>query len=194
MASLSALPSELQKRLQNELKPGETLVWVDQPIANRAARAGFVMWFFFIPWTGFSIFFTAGAAGFKAFDFGNANLYLVLFGLPFVLAGLAGLSTPIWLKRRAQSTVYAITNRRALSIEGTKSITVKTYLGTHIANIEKVEHRDGSGDLILRTDQYRDSEGDKQTLREGFTAVGDVRHVERLLDTLVRSSAAQTVR
>lgn len=192
MASLSALPSELQKRLQGELKPGEMLVWVDQPIANRAARAGYGLWFFFIPWTGFSIFFTVGAAGFA--DFGNGNLYLVLFGLPFVLAGLAGLSTPMWLKRRARSTVYAITNRRALSIEGTKSITVKTYFGTHIANIEKVEHRDGSGDLILRTDQYRDSEGDRQSLREGFTAVGDVRNVERLLDALIRSSAAQTAR
>lgn len=136
----------------------------------------------------------ASSAGFGPFPFSNASLYLVLFGLPFFLAGLAGLSAPIWLKRVAQSTVYAITNQRALSIEGTKSITVKSFLGTHIAFVEKIENQDGSGDLILRSDQYRDSEGDRQTLREGFTEVGDVRNVERLLDALIRSSAAQTAR
>ena len=86
--------------------------------------------------------------------------------------------------------VYTITDQRAISIEGSKSITVKSYLPADMASIERVEHADGSGDLVLRSEQYRDSEGDQRTRQSGFFAIDNVRRVERLVESLVRTSRA----
>lgn len=153
-------------------------------------RAGFALWFFFIPWTGFSLFWMAAASGFKIPNFDSGWSWFPLFGLPFVLVGLCGLSAPIWLRRKAGSTIYAITDQRALTIEGVKSIKVKSYLAADIANVEKTQHQDGSGDLVLRIEHYRDSDGDARTRNEGFSAIEDVRAVERLLEQLTRPQAA----
>ena len=192
MTGMLALPVHLQQRLQDELKPGETLAWVGQPNPSRSMKSGFVLWVFFIPWTAFSLFWMVGASGFnmQRLD-GGAGLF-ALFGLPFVLIGLGGLSAPLWLRRRAGSTVYAITNQRALVIAGVKSITVKSYLAGDIANTEKTQHQDGSGDLVLRTEHYRDSDGDSRTSKEGFFSINDVREVERLIENLSKGTAFAT--
>lgn len=190
MASISDLPPHLQKRLRAELKPGESITWTGQPNPNRYMKSGFKLWFFFIPWTAFSLFWIAGASGFQMPEFENGWSLFPLFGLPFLFIGLGGLGSPFWLRRKARSMIYAITNQRAITIDGAKSITVKSYLAPDIADIERIEHRDGSGDLILRTEHYQDSDGDRQTRRQGFFAIENVRHVEQLVERLARASHA----
>lgn len=188
MMTIYNLPQQLQQRLRAELKPGESITWAGQPNPNRYMKSGFLLWFFFIPWTAFALFWIAGASGFRMPQFNGGWSLFPLFGLPFLLIGIGGLSAPLWLRRKARSTVYAITDRRAISIEGTKSITVKSYLASDIANIERTEHQDGSGDLVLRTEPYRDSDGDRQTRRHGFFAIDNVRSVERLVENLLRDN------
>ena len=188
--NISALPQQLQQRLRAELKPGESIAWAGQPNPDRYMKSGFKLWFFFIPWTAFALFWIAGASGFRWPRFDSGWSLFPLFGVPFVLIGLGGLSTPLWLRRRARSTIYAITNQRAISIEGAKSITVKSYLASDIAHIERTEHQDGSGDLVLRTERYRDSDGDRQTRRHGFFAIDDVRRIANLVENLTRSDHA----
>jgi hypothetical protein len=190
MIGISALPQHLQQRLRSELKPGESLAWAGQPSPDRYMKSGFKLWFFFIPWTAFALFWIAGASGFQLPRFDSGWSFFPLFGLPFLLIGLGGLSAPFWLRRKARSIIYAITNERAISIEGAKSITVKSYLASDIADIERTEHQDGSGDLVLRTERYRDSDGDRQTRQHGFFAVADVRHVGNLVENLTRSNHA----
>ena len=153
-------------------------------------KSGFKLWYFFVPWTAFALFWIAGASGFRMPRFDGGWSLFPLFGLPFLLIGIGGLSAPLWLRRKARSMVYAITNRRAISIEGTKSITVKSYPAAEIANIERTEHEDGSGDLVLWTQRYRDSDGDRQTKQHGFFAIDNVRSVESLVETLVRKNHA----
>ncbi|MBY0574274.1 MAG: hypothetical protein K2P84_11380 [Undibacterium sp.] len=185
---INNLPHHLQQRLRAELKPGESITWVGQPSPDRFMKDGFKLWLFFIPWTAFSLFWIAAASGFQLSRFDQGWDLFPLFGLPFLLIGLGGLSSPLWLRRKAHSIIYAITNRRAIAIEGTKSIIVKSYLLGDIANIERTEHQDGYGNLILRKEQYRDSDGDKQTRRQGFFAIPDVRLVEHLIESLARTN------
>ncbi len=190
MTNISVLPQDMQRRLQAELKSGESLVWVGQPDPNLYMRSGYKLWFFFIPWTAFSLFWMAGASGFQLPTFESGWSYFPLFGLPFLLIGIGGLSSPFWLKRKAHSIVYAVTNQRAITIEGEKSVTVKSYFPADIENLERTEHQDGSGDLILKTEHYRDSDGDRRKNQHGFFAIANVRRVERVIETLVRGTHA----
>ncbi len=190
MSTLTTLPPHLQPRVQVELKVGETLVWVGQPNPNRLMFAGFALWFFFIPWTAFSLFWMAGAAGFQMPTFDHAFSFFPLFGLPFLFIGLGGLSTPFWLHYKAQMTVYALTTQRALILEGGRSITVKTYPLAELKHFERTERPDGSGDLIFKNETYRDSDGDRQNRKHGFFAIQNVRQVERQLESLLQGGFA----
>jgi hypothetical protein len=69
-----------------------------------------------------------------------------------VLIGLGGLCAPLWLRRRATTIVYAITDQRVITIDGRRSRTVRSFLPQDITDLRRVEHPDGSGDLVLRTE------------------------------------------
>lgn len=184
MTSITILPPYLQQRLLEELRPGERLVWVGQPVSSRHIKSGFKLWFFFVPWTAFALFWMAAASRFRIPQFNDGWDAFPLFGLPFLLIGIGGLLSPLWIARRVKSTVYAITNLRALVISGTKSITVKSYPASDIIEVERTEYPDGTGDVILRAEAYRDSDGDRRTRQHGFFAVANVRQVARLIEDL----------
>ncbi len=194
MTSISDLPEHLQQRLRAELRPGESVAWAGQPNPSRYVKSGFAIWLFFVPWTAFSVFWIASASGFRMPSFDSGWDFFPLFGLPFLLTGLGGLCSPLWMRRKAHTIIYAITNQRAIVIEGAKSITVKSYPAADIADLERTEHPDGSGDLILRSEQYRDSDGDRQTRKHGFYAVADVRRVERLVELHLLDDKRHTVK
>lgn len=187
MSSILDLAPHLQQRVQAELKFGEALVWVGQPTPSRFMKTGFALWVFFIPWTAFSLFWMAGASGFHLPTFDQPFSFFPLFGVPFLLIGLGGLSSPLWLRHKARSIIYAISNQRAFSIEGIKSITVKSYLPTDIENIARTEHPDGTGDLVFKLEYFENGDG-KQVAKHGFFAIEAVKNVERLLENLKRSN------
>lgn len=61
------------------------------------------------------------------------------------------------MKHKASTTIYAITN------------------------LERVEHSDGTGNLIFKIELYRDNEGDEKSKQHGFFSIDDVKKVESLL-------------
>lgn len=190
MAYLAELPESLQQRLRAELKSGETVAWTGQPSPSRYMKDAFKLWFFFIPWTAFSLFWMAGAAGFGMPSFEDGWSLFPLFGLPFVLIGIAGLSSPYWLRRKAAHIVYALTNRRALIFSGKSTVTVKSFPIEDISNIERTERADGYGDLIFNKESYRDSDGDQRTRSQGFLAIAEVRRVNQMLENLAAGRLA----
>jgi hypothetical protein len=89
----------LQQRLHAELEPGESLTWVGQPKPARRLKSGFGGWLFFLPWTVIAVI--------------SIEDILSPLGLFFLLVGVIGLSSPFWLRRKASSTIYAITLQRS---------------------------------------------------------------------------------
>ena len=55
------LPADLDAIARDELAPGEAVAWAAQPDARRAALGALAVWLFAVPWTAFSVFWTAMA-------------------------------------------------------------------------------------------------------------------------------------
>jgi len=194
MTPQNQLPPELAALVGAELEAGERIAWVGQPDPRRFAWASVFAVLFAIPWTAFAIFWMCGAAGFKMPTFQHGWDLFPLFGLPFVLVGFGMLSTPYWLRRKAQRTVYVITDRRAVILDGGwwRSITVRSFSPDRLKDLRRVQRPDGSGDLLFERTWRTDSEGSRQFTDHGFLGVRDVKMVERLIKQLTQSAGPQT--
>ncbi len=192
------LPTELTERLDAELAKGERVVWSGQPIAWRFVWPSVFIVLFGIPWTAFAIFWIATASGIAGHVPGEAPgvfslfRFFPLFGIPFVLVGLVMLSAPYWALRRARRTVYAITDRRALLIEGglLRGVSVRSIEPERLNDVTRTQFDDGSGSLILRR-QYQGNVHNRgaQFLNIGFHCIPDVKHVEDLVRQLASKAA-----
>jgi hypothetical protein len=153
-----------------------------------AATAGFL---FGIPWTAFAIFWTVGAAWgtSKAGDAGPFRAF-PLFGVPFILVGLGMLSGPIWAYRKALKTVYVITNRRAITFDGGRTVTIRSYPPERLTDVYRKERKDGTGDVIISRRAWRDSDGDRQSEELGFLRVREPKTVGVMLKHLAEQAAS----
>lgn len=168
------LPADLDAIARDELAPGESVEWAAQPDATRAALASFGIWLFAVPWTAFSVFWMA-MASLAASDGAGAGAAFPLFGVPFVLIGLAMLSAPLWAWRAARRTLYAVTDRRAILFEssGGRAISVRSLEPRALRNPRRTERPDGSGSLVFASAAlYR---GSQSTPEFSFANIPDVR-------------------
>jgi hypothetical protein len=191
MLSNLKMPRELRKKIDNELQPGEFIRWVEQPIPRFFTAASIGSILFGIPWTSFAIFWMCGASGFQLPDLreGLQPQHLFpLFGLPFVLIGFGMLSSPIWVWQAARKTVYLVTDKRAISIQGGSSTTIRSYLPDQLKDIYRKERADGTGDVIIRIRLWKDSDGDQRSEEIGFFGVRNPREVENMLRQLVENN------
>lgn len=177
-SSRNRLPAAVQALLDSELKPRERIAWMAQPIPSRIAKQGLPLVLFAIPWTIFSIYWIVGASG--------GGLGFAAFGVPFLLVGVGMLSAPYWLRRGAASTVYVITDQRALIIasNGRGTMTVRSFPPETLGDLHRTQDTNGCGDVIFRTNVSRDSDGDRTTEKVGFVGVQDVKGVEDRLRVL----------
>jgi hypothetical protein len=171
--TVNQLAPQLQARIKSELKPDETIVWLDQPSPRYFFWGGCFLAMFFIPMLAISLYLL-----------GDWNSFSLIFVLPPLLFGLAGMSIPIWSYHRAKYMVYLITNQRAFSIEGIKSYIVDSYSPEKLSKIRSEEKNDGSGHLILASTIYNDGEGQSRTKEHGFYAISDVKKVEAMIHRL----------
>src|SRR5437660_832775 len=138
------LSSELATRVANELDAGERLVWAGQPRVDLAMRSAFLLVPFGVVFTGFALIWIL-VAGVM-----SAGL-MVPCGLPFVAVGILLMASPVWLRRRARQTIYALTDRRAIVWEPgwLGAATVRNYTAAGLARMSRTERADGSGDLVF---------------------------------------------
>ena len=192
---MDILPEELDNRIHAELRHGEQLIWAGQPIPGRLMRGAIPFVVSGLFFTAFAIFWLATASGilFGGFQhgawdgFGGLFACFPLFGVPFVLIGLGMISSPYWLKRRAQRTCYALTDQRAIIwVPGWFSGTeVRSYQAAQLDKMSRRDYADGSGDLIFEEvlSITRDSDSGLRSQRSerGFLAIDNVREVEELI-------------
>ncbi|MCE9530678.1 MAG: hypothetical protein K8T89_06060 [Planctomycetes bacterium] len=187
----SSLAPELDTRVRSELRDNEQLLWVGQPRPGRCARQALPIVLFGIPWTAFALFWMVAASGMLfggGGGLGAIGIIFPLFGLPFVLIGLAMLSSPYWLRKRAKRTCYALTNRRAIVWKASwfGSVEVRSYGPNELTKLRRVEYPNGEGDIVFEETTVtfgRDADGNRtaQTNRNGFMAIENVRAIEELL-------------
>ena len=189
----ASLPPELDARVRAELRTGERLLWVGQPNPRRASRAAWPIVLFGIPWTAFAVFWVLMASGIMfgaggpGGGFGAAFACFPLFGLPFILVGIGMLTAPVWLRRAARRTCYALTDRRAIVWRAgwSGAVEVRSYEPASLTRMVRTEYPDGTGDLVFEeglTYTYDSSNRRMpRTWRQGFLAIRDVRRIEELV-------------
>jgi hypothetical protein len=183
------LESDLSAMLDSELSKGERTTWVGRPIPWLMARSRLPTALLGIPFTAFAFFWISVASGFRFPDFSTGRGLFPLFGIPFVCVGLGMLLSPIWTYRRATRTIYAITDRRALTIETDPlgRVTTQSFEPPYLTIVTRMQRADGTGNLVFRREHR--GEGRRHYMVDiGFLAVADVREVEDRIRQLIAQS------
>ena len=163
---------------RSEMIEGERLVWAETSLPSSARRRVFpvsvLSWLFLV----LTIAWLWKAA--------VTSVWLLIMGLPFLLAALALSFLPWWWPFVTRYTVYAISDQRLLIIQAWPRRRVTSYGPEDIDVVERQERKDGSGDLIFRREEHRkfahhhDPKGKRRVGDRaiGFFGVPDVRRLE----------------
>jgi len=131
----------------NELKEyldiNETLIWSGQPQKGIVFRTSDII---LIPvsivWCGFSIFWVTMAA--------RHSFFFVLYGIPFVLAGLVFVFGRFFIDAKLRAgTYYGFTADRIIIKSGIFKKTIKSLNIKTLPHIEYVERSDKSGTISI---------------------------------------------
>ncbi len=175
--------------IRSELSHGEVVLWADRPDPQRVMIQT-------LPLMGCGIAWTAGVLPIimmQVFAFGSVsdrtdinssskfNWSAILFGIPFIAVGIAMTISPFWQRWQARHTVYALTDERIIIIRGTFKRSVKSFQPAQVEIFERVERGDGSGDLTVAKETYKDSDGHNQVSNVVLIGIKEVRKVEELI-------------
>jgi hypothetical protein len=178
-------PGDAQLRVQSELQSGESLYWAGPVNPGRAALSALPAAIFGIPFAGFALFWMNGAMhathGLSKSSNGFAKSFSVfpLFGLPFLFIGLGIVLAPLWAYLKGLNGVYAVTNQRIMIITGTTSRSVKSFTPADIVSVEHRERPDGSGDVLIRTNNVTTTRNSVSQATVGLFGVPNVKEVAR---------------
>ena len=186
--------------LQPELRPRERLVWAGFSDAKRHARSALLQMLIGIPFTAFAVFWTTMALGIGG-QMPNRGAFPIfwlfpLFGLTFVAVGIALLLSPLWKVWQGRSTVYGLTNERAIILTRWPRRRVQSVEFREMSAIERVDYRNsaGRGDIFFfREVSYGWARGWGAvpiTSRRGFLGISDARRVENELSRLRKEAHA----
>lgn len=151
--------------LQSELMAGESLLWAGQP--DRKVLFHRSDWFaipFSLMWGGFAIFWEGGVLGYFSFSKpDHAPLFMVLWGIPFVLMGQyliwGRFFYTAWKKTR---TYYGITNRRVIVlITGPSRKIIDGYLN-RLDSVTLTTRADGIGTIEFSPEPKKSYWGDSR--------------------------------
>jgi TPM domain len=200
LSQRSKISDGLHRKIDKELEPGELIKWVDQPVPRFFTVDSTYTFFFGIVWTAFSIFWVVGASSMtwsSSWPSSSSSKFFPLFGIPFILVGFWMLSSPIQVWYKAHQTAYIITDKRAILIEGDiRRTTISSYLPTEFEDVHRRENKDGTGDVIIKTqlvthwstdaDGHRSKDTKEKII--GFMTIRNPKQVERMLKELAKTA------
>ncbi len=130
--------------VERQLSAGERVEWIGRPDpGSHFTRGDLYLVPFSILWAGFAVFWEATAIA------SGAGLFFALWGIPFVLIGLYFVvGRFIYKAYRARRTVYAVTDRRVLSIAARRGgETVETTYLRALPGISTTAGANGRGSV-----------------------------------------------
>ena len=183
------IPDNLREWVENEFIDGEAIRWMDQPIPSLFRSGAMGIFLFGVPWTAFSVFWMCGAAGAldllnnKPIVFDVGRLALAAFGIPFLLIGLGMLSFPLRARQKMKRTVYVITDRRVIIIQGTFfSFNVASHYPADILSVSRTQRANGIGDVCFT---QASSVGENNSpIDQHLWNIRNVKEVERMMQEL----------
>ena len=202
-SSYSKLAKPLRTRLQQELQPGETVIWAGTPDWRAKWRELVTISFFSLFWnaiTGtFLVVAIAGVLGLvppdkmKGMTWG-VSIGLLVFVTPFVLIGAALVWHIVRELRAGSRRVHAVTDRRVLTVELGGRKPVDDRRRDEITFVRSTERDDGTGNLTIAVGVVRDTEGDPRPETLDWRGIGDVAFVQSTLDHRTTAAATATLR
>ena len=185
-------PGDAQLRAQSELQSGESLYWTGSADPTRSAVSAIPAALFGIPFAGFALFWisqayraTSSMTSSSHNSFASGFKVFPLFGLPFLLIGLAIVLAPLWAFLSGGKTVYAITNQRVMIITGGNTRSVKSLTPADIVSVEHRERPDGSGDIVLLTNAVmRSNNNYTSQVKVALCGIPNVKQVAQQVLTL----------
>jgi hypothetical protein len=166
--------------IQSELRPGEQLVWADMPDPLRCATRDITTFLFGIVFFAFSIFWIVKASA-------GPDAIFPLFGVPFVIAGAGLVLSPLWKWYVGQRTTYGISAQRLIIVSHSIRRRVQSFTPTMISDVERIDGRNGRGDVVFGKESRYSYEGGWAYKKIGFWGIANVRAVEQLVVKLKQS-------
>jgi len=182
------LPASLHGTVEAELSDGEDLRWAGKPDPSQMAGAAkptvkFGIYAIVVS-TAIAAVFLWIRGGFGESGSDRPSLLFCLIPLAFAMVGIAASAYPCWLKRKARSTLYLVTNRRAITMTWGRRQVVRSFGPEHMSHLEVRLRPDGSGDILFEPLSTVD-EGGTEHIHDpydvGLFGVASVGSVERLL-------------
>lgn len=174
------IPRKLEELLSRELEGKEAVEWKGMPVPHFFSGGSLAAFLFSIPWTFISSLFLFA----PALTDDDGSIVMSVFAVPFVLIGLSLMSSPLWTYRKCKDTIYAITQKRVILIEGGFSRSFKSFTPEQLKFVYRKEHRNGTGDIILAQRRWKDSEGDQQKEDVGMLRIRDPKTIETKIKNL----------
>jgi hypothetical protein len=188
MNQKEAIPRELEDRVKRELEAGEQIQWMGQPVPRWFAILPMTTYLIFIAVEIFSLIIAYTVLHDKDFGLPINPLVIVILSelLPFmVFSGML-----IRSYRKDLKTVYVVTDRRAITLEGGWKMSIRSYTPAALQSMRRQVRGDGIGDLVFSQEQITDSEGASQTRNLGFINIRNPQEAERFLKKLAASGGA----
>lgn len=169
--------------LQESLNEGEILHWAGKPVPSFFANGAWLFSLFSLPWL-----FIVASLTVESLS-GEAPLPVLLFLILLWCIGLGLFTAPWWQYRQISHTVYALTDHKALiltpSLFGRRR--VKTYpLSLNLVK-ERIQHKNGSGDLIFDYEKRHNKHGTR-LVGVGFLRLANIQIVEERLQSLLKNA------
>jgi hypothetical protein len=170
---------ELHAYIQPELDRGEKIIWAGRPNALKLGwRRGGMQMLFMIPWTAFALFWTWGATGGLSMDAGF-GLFGLVWGGMFVAVGLFVFTRSVLRFRNARHTLYAVTNKRVMELEGPGKVT--SYSAADLGTLNR-RGTDARGDVVFGKGSWEGrGRGRTWVPAPGLIGVENPREVESLI-------------
>lgn len=189
----TALPPSLARRLHAALDPGERVTAAAMPGLARTLRP-------MLPLAAFGLVWTMAALAFCII--GAVSLWRTLGGEPvgvpvgvalfafalgalFCLVGLALVSTPFMALWQGAVTVHAVTDRRLLTVRGRPFAGVEALAPDQVKRVERRDHGDGRGTLVLGLGIRIDSDGDRGEATTIWHGLREPRAIEAAIARLI---------
>ncbi len=162
------LPVGYHAELEDELEPGEEVVWTGVPLRERLRRRALGELGLPLLWNGFVLFLVWAASG-----HGSA---VWLGAVPLLAIGMPLFLGPLDAWRAADNTFYALTDRRVLFFDGDH---VFAYPRSRVRPRVRGERADGIGDVAFELARDRGGRGGLAA----FVGIKGARRVAELLRT-----------